>query len=101
MNSHVRTGDYPGRLTKVSEEFVSGSLIHKLGSGGLENYVFCHSTGKYTTKCKVKGITLNYETSKDVNFTKLRDMILTDTATVHVHNAKNQEDTMVSYPNTK
>jgi len=35
--------------------------------GGPKNYefmVFCPSTGKRATKCKVKGITLNYENSK-------------------------------------
>ena len=31
---------------------------------------------KRATKCKMKGITLNYENSKVVNFTTLRDMIL-------------------------
>ena len=50
--------------------------------------VFCPSTGERTIKCKVKGITLNYENSKVVNFTTLRDMILKATYPVHVHNPK-------------
>jgi hypothetical protein len=36
----------------------------------------------------VKGITLNYENSKFVNFTSLRKMILEDDPPVHVHNPK-------------
>jgi hypothetical protein len=39
-------------------------------------------------KCKVKGIILNYENSKVVHFTSLRNMILEDAPPVHVHNTK-------------
>jgi hypothetical protein len=39
-------------------------------------------------KENVKGITLNYENSKVVNFTSLKDMILEDGPTVQVHNTK-------------
>jgi hypothetical protein len=51
----VKTGDYLGDLTDEFKEFGAGSYIEA-------NYafsVFCPSTGKRTTKCKVKGITLN------------------------------------------
>jgi len=41
------------------------------------------------TKCKVKGITLNYENSKVVNFTCLRNMILEDDTPLHAHNPRN------------
>ena len=60
-------------------------------SGGPKNYafsVFCPSTGKRATKCNVKGITLNYENSKVVNFTTLRDMNLENAPPVHVHNPR-------------
>jgi len=50
--------------------------------------VFCPSTGKCTTKYKVKVITLNYENSKFVNFTSLRNMILEDDTTLNVHNPR-------------
>ena len=73
------------------EEFGSGSFIDEFVSGGPKNYalsVICPSTGIRTTKCKVKGITLNYENSKVVNFTSLRNMILEDAPPVHVYNAK-------------
>jgi len=66
--------------------------------------VFCPSTGERTTKCKVKGINLNYENSKVVNFTTLMDMILKYIAPVHVHNPKKikrKHGVVVSEPVTK
>jgi len=53
----------------------------------------------------VKDITLNYENSKFVNFTTLRDMILYDTVPVHLHNPKKikrkQGDVVISKNETK
>jgi len=51
----------------------------------------------------MKGITLNYENSKVVNFTTLSDMILKDTTPVHIHNPKKMKgNTVVSlYLNQK
>ena len=67
--------------------------------------VFCLSTGKHATKCKVKGITLNYENSKVVNFTALRNLILEDAPPVHVHNPqkikRKQVGVVVPEPETK
>jgi hypothetical protein len=90
------------------EEFGSGSFIQEFVSGGPKNYafsVFCPSTGKRTHKCRVKGITLNYENSKVVNFTSLRNMILKDAPPVHVHNTKKIKrkhgGLVVSEPETK
>jgi hypothetical protein len=63
----VKTGDYLGDLTDELEEFGSGSYIEEFVSGGPKKYafwVFYPSTGKRTTKCKVKAITFNYENSK-------------------------------------
>ena len=68
----VKTGDYLLHLTDELVEFGSSSLIQEFFSGGPKNYaffVFCPSTGKHTTKCKVKGINLNYENSKVISFT--------------------------------
>jgi hypothetical protein len=73
------------------EEFGSDSYIEEFVSGGPKNYafsVFCPTTGKHTTMCKVKGITLNYENSKVVTFTALRHMVLEDDTPLHVHNPK-------------
>jgi len=50
--------------------------------------VFTPARGKHTSKCKVKGMTLNYENSNVVNFTTLKKMILDDYKPVHVHNPK-------------
>ena len=62
----MRKGDNLGYLTDVFEEFCSGSYIEEVVLSGQKNYafsVFFHSTGKRTTKCKVKSITLHYENS--------------------------------------
>ena len=80
----VRASDYLGHLTDELEEF-GYSFIEEFISGGRRNFafsVFCSSTGKRKTKCKVKFIKLNYKNSK-VNFTTLRD-----SAPLHVHNPK-------------
>ena len=80
----MKTGNYLDHLTDELEEFISGSFIHEFVSGGPKNYalsVFCLSTGKYTTRSKVKH-------SKVANFTTLRDMIQRHTTPVHVHNPK-------------
>ena len=56
-------------------------------SGDPINYafsVFCPSTGKRATKCKVKGITLNYGNPNVVYFTSLRNMILEDASLVYI-----------------
>jgi len=87
----VRTGDYLGHLRDELEGFGSIPFIQEFVSGGTKNCAFsvsCPSTGKRTTKCMVNGITLNCENSKVVNFTTLSNMILKDTAPVHVHNPK-------------
>lgn len=50
----------------------------------------------------MKGITLNYETSKVVNFADFRKMILEDNKRLHVHNPRNinrkHGDVVVSEP---
>jgi hypothetical protein len=95
----VTIGDYLGHLTDELEEFRSGSFIDEFVSGVPKTYAFsviCPSTGKRTNKCKVKSITLNYQNSKVVNFTSLRNMILDDAPPVHVHNAKKSRENMVA-----
>ena len=91
MTPKLKTGDYVGYLINEMEQYGPGSFIQEFVSGGPKNYafsVFCPSTGKRATKCKVKGINLNYENSKVFNFTTLRDMILENAAPVHVDNSK-------------
>ena len=104
----VHKGDYLGDLTDELEEFGSGSFIEEFVSGGPKNYafmVFCPVTGKRIFKCKVKGITLNYNNSQVVNFTSLRSIILEDDTPLHVHNSKKIKrkycGVVVSEPETK
>jgi hypothetical protein len=90
----VITGDYLGELTDELEESGSGPYIEEFVSGGPKNYtfsVFYPTTGKRTTKCKVKGITLNYENSKVLNFAALRRLILVDVTPLHVQYQENQK----------
>jgi len=107
MNPKVRTGDYLGHITDELEVFGAQSFIEEFVSGGRIKYafsVFCLSTGERTTKCKVKGIILNYENSNVVNFTTLRDAILKFTAPVCVHDPKKikrKHGGVVSEPETK
>jgi hypothetical protein len=67
--------------------------------------VFCPSAVKRTNKCKLKGITLNYENSKVVNFTSLRNLIFEVAPPVLVHNTKKIKTKhgglFVSEPETK
>ena len=78
-------------FTVELEGFGSGSYIEQFVSGGTKNYAFSEfslSTGKRTTKCKVKGMTLNNDNSKVVIFNSLRNMILEDKTLLHVHNPR-------------
>ena len=62
--------------------------ISEFVSGGPKNYAYKIVTegGGVKTVCKVRGITLNYNASKLVNFESIRDMILrTGDAVVNVH----------------
>ena len=73
------------------EEFGFGSYIEQFVSGGPKNYafyVFIPSTGKRTTKFKLKGITLNYDNLNFVNYNSLKNTILEDNTPLHVHNPR-------------
>ena len=68
------TGTAIGELTDELESYGPGSYITKFASGGPKNYGYEVNGG--ATTVKVKGITLNYETSQLINFNKIADMIL-------------------------
>ncbi|XP_063934061.1 uncharacterized protein LOC135145859 [Zophobas morio] len=71
-------GDFLGDLTDELGEYGDGSFISEFVSGGPKNYCYKFWSCKdqsYKTVCKVKGITLNYETCKILNFNKMKDMI--------------------------
>ena len=76
------------KLTEKLEEYGACFFVEFVSGGPttLDFSVFCPSTGKRATNCKVKGMTSNNENSKVVNFTTLRDMILENAPPVHVHN---------------
>lgn len=62
-------------LARYGEE----AYITRFCSGGAKNYAFevlDPRTGVVSAECKVKGITMNYETSKLVNFTTMKQMVL-------------------------
>jgi hypothetical protein len=108
MTPRVKIGEYLVDLTNELEEYGSDSFIEQFLSGGPKNYafsVFCPSTRKRTTKCKVKGITLNYQNSKVVNFDTLKRMILQNAPPVRVHNPRKikmkQGGVVVSEPESK
>jgi len=74
--SLIETGDKLGDMT--SELRLSES-ISEFVSGGPKNYAYkivTEGEEEVKTVCKVRGITLNYNASKLVNFESSRDMIL-------------------------
>jgi hypothetical protein len=83
----IECGDRWGDMT---DELKQGEYISEFVSAGPKNYAYkiCeYDSGQVQTVCKVRGITLNYNASRLVNFEVIRDMILyggpDDTVTVH------------------
>jgi hypothetical protein len=58
-----------------------------------------------STKCIVKGITLNYTNSQTVHFSSVKHTILKDSTPLHVHNPKKIKykhgGVVISEPETK
>lgn len=65
-------GNYLGELTNEIDP-KDGSYIKTFVSGGPKNYGFCTDLGK--TFLKVRGITLNHDALKIVNFDTLRELV--------------------------
>lgn len=66
-----------------------GKKIVSFVTGGPKNYAYTaqNQDGKMSTCCKVKGITLNYKNSLDINFDTIKKMITTnETSVVTVKN---------------
>jgi hypothetical protein len=76
-------------LGSMQNELESEEYIEEFVSGGPKNYAYTvvSSTKPAKTVCKVRGITLNYNASKLVNFDVIRKMVLNggprDVVTVH------------------
>lgn len=78
-------GDYLGDMTDETP----GKKIVSFITGGPKNYAYRaqDQDGKISTCCKVKGITLNYKNSLDINFDTIKKMITTnETSVVTVQN---------------
>jgi hypothetical protein len=73
-------GNFVGELTdELYNEYGPSSYIEEFCSGGPKNYalkIYVPSRKCYETIVKVKGIRLNYEISKIINFNTIREIIL-------------------------
>jgi hypothetical protein len=88
----VRCGDKLGDLTDELADYGQAAYICEFLAGGPKNYAlkFSLSDNTFKTVCKVRGITLNYDTSKVVNFDCLKNLILYDADNVVVRTEKNK-----------
>ncbi|KAK5638665.1 hypothetical protein RI129_012960 [Pyrocoelia pectoralis] len=76
-----KTGDFLGDMTNELECYGPGSYITEFASGGPKNYAFVAyspTKNKYFQTCKVKGISINHEASKLVNFDTMKNMIINE-----------------------
>ena len=66
-------GDYLGDLT---DEVPQGKITEFI-TAGPKNYAYkvMRHDGQMETVCKVRGITLNYENSVDINFESIKDIV--------------------------
>src|SRR5580765_1759142 len=73
-----RTGNFLGDMTDELESYGRGSYIEAFVSGGPKFYAYVVRTpdGRTHESCKVKGITLNYENSRLINFNSIRNLLL-------------------------
>lgn len=72
-------GDFLGQMTDELEGYGPGSYIIEFVSGGPKNYsykVYSPTTNETHIVVKVKGVTLNYENSKIVNFDLMKKMVI-------------------------
>lgn len=75
------TGNCIGDMTDELNEYGLGSYISEFVSGGPKNYAYkIWSTQQQKEKvvCKVKGFSLNYEVSKQINFDSIKNMVIND-----------------------
>jgi len=87
----IEMGD---KLGDMSSELRTTDYGSELASGVPKNYAYKlidTETGRATTVCKVRGITLNYSAKHLVNFDVIKDMVLETGVepTVIVHTEKN------------
>ena len=81
-------------LGDMTSELKEGEFISEFFRGGPKHYAYklCNSmTGEVKTVCKVRGITLNYNSSQIVNFDAIKDFVLNrpaNTLTLTVYTSK-------------
>ena len=69
---NLELGDYLGDLT---DELPGGTITHFV-SGGPKNYAYKATIdGKTSTVCKVRGITLNFKNSLEINFDTVEHLV--------------------------
>ena len=71
-------GDFLGDLTAELAEYGAGSHIQEFVSGGPKNYAYEFFKAKdqtYETRCKVKGISLNYKNQQSINFENIKNLL--------------------------
>jgi hypothetical protein len=74
----IEISDFLGGMTDELVDYGVGSYATEFVSGGPKNYalkVYSTTKNAYTYICKVKGITLNSENVKHINFDTIRSMI--------------------------
>ena len=73
---NLETGDYLGDLT---DELPDGQITHFV-SGGPKNYAYKATIdGKTSTVCKVRGITLNFKNSLEINYDTVERLVTQET----------------------
>ena len=73
-----RTGNFLGDMTDELESYGSGSFIEAFVSGGPKFYAYVVRTpdGRRCETCKIKGIKLNSENSRLLNFNSIYRLLL-------------------------
>lgn len=71
-------GDYLGDLTNEIADYGDNSFIEEAVFTSEKSYAFCVNNDQNDKAyvCKVKGVTMNYETSQKVNFDVMKSMVL-------------------------
>lgn len=74
-----KRGDYLGEMSDELLDKNGENSIRTFIGAGPKNYAFklAHPDKKgYSTKCVVKGISLNYKNALDINFDTVKDMVI-------------------------
>ncbi|XP_065224228.1 uncharacterized protein LOC135848277 [Planococcus citri] len=75
----IETGPFLGQMgDELATEYGEGAYITEFICGGPKNYGYCVKTAKneYKYVVKIRGITLNHQVSKSLNFENMKEFIL-------------------------